>query len=377
MAKSPKRKTLSLMLTHDCNLACVYCYERAKSGKRISLETAKQAIIKGFSRCSDDEELDISFHGGEPFLAFDMLQDICEWVWSQTWSAPYICFATTNGTLVHGNITDWVTRNRKRLYLGLSLDGTRDMHNLNRSGSFDLIDIDFFLANWPDQPLKMTVSDMSLPFLAEGIAFLHHKGFRINANFAFGMDWSDEGKIDGLTRQLTSLIQFYLDNPQYEPCEFLAMHIEAINTQSTSMAKWCGTGTEMVAVDVDGKEYPCQMFLPMVNGKDILEGRPVDWCDASSLSDDGCRECIISPICPTCYGMNLMERHDPRLRDQYLCALTKVRAVACSYFQAQLLARNSAVIETPDEAAAVLRKLRAIEAIQSNTALRKIPHGQS
>ena len=232
--------------------------------------------------------------------------------------------------------------------------------------------MDFFFVNWPDQPLKMTVSDISLPFLADGIAFLHHKGFRINANFAFGMDWSNEDKIDELTRQLTSLIQFYLDNPQFEPCNFLAMPIEAIKTQDSSITKWCGAGTEMVAVDVDGKEYPCQMFLPMVNGKDIRSGRPVDWSDTSSLFDDACRDCVISAICPTCYGMNLMERNNPGLRDPYLCALTKVRAVACSYFQAQLLVRNHPAIDTPDQAAVVLRKVRAIEAIQSNTALRKI-----
>ena len=164
MSKSRKRKTLSLMLTHDCNLACVYCYEKVKSGRQISLETAKQAIAKSFSLCPSGEELEISFHGGEPFLAFDLLRNICEWVWSQAWPVPYICFTTTNGTLVHGNIRDWVACNRKRLHLGLSLDGTREMHNLNRSGSFDLIDIDFFLANWPDQPLKMTVSDILIAF---------------------------------------------------------------------------------------------------------------------------------------------------------------------------------------------------------------------
>jgi uncharacterized protein len=363
------------MLTHECNLACVYCYEKVKSRRRISLETAKEAISKAFSRCSDGEELEISFHGGEPLLAFDLLRDVCEYVWSQTWPIPYICFATTNGTLVHGEIRDWVGCNRKRFYLGLSLDGTREMHNLNRSGSFDLIDIDFFSANWPDQALKMTVSDTSLPFLADGIAFLHQKAFRINANFAFGMDWSDPYKVVELARQLKSLIQFYLHNPQYEPCTILNMPIEAIRVGASTIGKWCGAGTEMVAVDVDGKEYPCQMFLPMVNGKDILDGRPIDWNNISTLADDGCGECIISRICPTCYGMNVMERHDPRLRDPYLCALTKVRAIACSYLQAQLLGRNPKVIDTPEEAAAVLRKVHAIEAIQSNIALRKSLHG--
>ncbi len=56
---------------------------------------------------------------------------------------PYICFATTNGTLIKDEIKEWIEQNSERFWLGLSVDGTKAMHNLNRSNSYDQIDTNF------------------------------------------------------------------------------------------------------------------------------------------------------------------------------------------------------------------------------------------
>ena len=37
-----KCKTVTFIVTHQCNLRCSYCYEGHKSGKRMDLETAKK-----------------------------------------------------------------------------------------------------------------------------------------------------------------------------------------------------------------------------------------------------------------------------------------------------------------------------------------------
>jgi len=63
---------------------------------------------------------------------------------------------------------NWFTANNDLFVLGLSLDGTRNTHNHNRSNSFDDIDIDFFLKTYPNQGVKMTLSEYSLPQLTEG-----------------------------------------------------------------------------------------------------------------------------------------------------------------------------------------------------------------
>lgn len=370
MPENRRHKSLVLTLTQECNLSCVYCYEKNKSTRQMPLFIAQQAISKHLTNGSKEEEVEISFHGGEPFLAFDLLQQICEWMWSQNWPLPFICFVTTNGTLVHGKIQDWVSKHKEHLYLGLSLDGTRDLHNLNRSNSFDLIDIDFFLSNWPDQQVKMTLSNYSLPRLAESMIYLHKKGFLINSNFAYGIDWSDKRNVAELSKQLDILINFYLDNPQYQPCAFLSMPIDSISSPTMFSSKWCGVGTDILAVDVDGREYPCQMFFPNVTGKDILDGASIDWTDMSLLQDANCKDCVISRQCPTCYGVNLIKNSNLASRDPYLCALTKVRALACSYFQARLLTRDShQLISQIDTAAATLQRIRAIEVIQSSISL--------
>lgn len=43
------------------------------------------------------------------------------------------------------------------------------MHNLNRSNSYNDIDVDFFRKTWPTQAIKMTISAETLPMLADGI----------------------------------------------------------------------------------------------------------------------------------------------------------------------------------------------------------------
>ena len=108
-----KRCTCSLYMTEQCNLKCIYCYEHIKRDKVLPFEVAKDAIISTFKRAREEnvEYVEILFHGGEPFLAFDMIKKICEWLWSREWSCKYICFATTNGTLVHGEIKEWLLKN--------------------------------------------------------------------------------------------------------------------------------------------------------------------------------------------------------------------------------------------------------------------------
>lgn len=355
------RRTLILTVTHQCNLSCIYCYEHDKSNQYMQFETAKKAVCKAFSELSEGEELEIDFHGGEPLLAFELIHDLCEWIWDQKWQAPYICFATTNGTLVKGKIKEWIEQNSERFWLGLSLDGNREMHNLNRSNSYEQIDIKFFLEKWPIQPVKMTISDKTLPFLAEGIMYLHKSGFKLTGNLAFGIDWSGQLHINEFAKQLKILIEFYLENPQFEPSGPLAMGIELINYENLEPQKWCGVGTHMVAIDVDGNEYPCHMFLPTISG-DVLNG--IDWKTPNNFQDDKCADCSISPICATCYGKNLIERGSLSSRDKGLCNMFKIQALACSYLKANLLIKNLKTPESLEKASELYQQIKAINKIQ-------------
>ncbi len=63
----------------------------------------------------------------------------------------YHIFIPTNGTLFTPAIKDWLIKRKQRITVGLSLDGTKRMHDTNRSKSFDSIDLQFFLLHYPQQ----------------------------------------------------------------------------------------------------------------------------------------------------------------------------------------------------------------------------------
>jgi len=330
----PIRKTVALTVTQNCNLACTYCYEGYKSKQEMPYELAVDIIDQYLNSSSSSyDECVIDFFGGEPFLNFPLIKRICEYVWSRKWKKPYLFSTTTNGTMIHGEIQDWLYRNSRRFHVGLSLDGTKKMHDLNRSNSFSKIDLPFFKNTWPSSSVKMTISKETLPDLAEGTIYIHGLGFEIHNNPAYGIDWTDPNNLQILSCELKKLIQYYLENPNIKPCSLLDMKIEY---HGYTEKKWCGTGTHMVIFDVDGKNYPCHAFLPLSIGLEKSESsRSFDFSAIQNLIDPKCGGCILYNICPTCYGSNFNETGSVAIRNQQHCNLTKIRALACSYFEAK------------------------------------------
>lgn len=334
------RKSISLVVTQNCNLSCSYCYEGYKTKKIMPYNIAIDIVERYLSNSSDEyDECAIEFFGGEPFLNFVLVKQVCEYVWNRKWTKPYLFYATTNGTLIHGDIQNWLYKNKHRFYVTLSLDGNQHMHDVNRSVSFSKIDLDFFTKTWENLPVKMTISKETLPYLAAGVIYLHSLGFEINNNFAYGIDWTDTENLGILQTELEKLIEFYLSHPEIEPCSLLDMKIEY---QSHLAKKWCGVGTHMVVFDVDGEDYPCHAFLPMSIGSEKASlAKNIDFTVNGNLVIDKCQGCLLHSICPTCYGSNYSKYGNVALRDDDLCKLTKIRALACSKLQAKKILENN------------------------------------
>ena len=60
---------VSLVLTHRCNLACGYCYAGEHTRRNMDDRTRERAVDLLYADGADAAQL--SFFGGEPFLAFD------------------------------------------------------------------------------------------------------------------------------------------------------------------------------------------------------------------------------------------------------------------------------------------------------------------
>lgn len=101
-------QTYTLTLTENCNLSCIYCYEHNRNGRSMSFATAKRILDKAFSSMGNGDLLTIDFFGGEPFLEYRLIKEIVDYTNRAATTghlrSNYRFFATTNGTLIHGEI---------------------------------------------------------------------------------------------------------------------------------------------------------------------------------------------------------------------------------------------------------------------------------
>ena len=329
------KKTVMLTTTERCNLNCTYCYEKNKTLKSMSYNTAIDIISKELTEDDEYDEVEIQFFGGEPFFEAELIKDVCSYIWSKKWPKKYQCFTTTNGTLVHGEIKEWLLKNKDRFICSLSLDGTKRAHDINRCNSFDLIDIDFFKSTWPEQTVKMTISPESLPYLAESVIYIHELGFSFHNNLAYGVDWSDERLLAVLEEQLKILADFYIDHPEIPQCSMLGMSIENV-ILGRRIERWCGAGVSMRSYDTFGNLYPCHMFQPISTELVQPDVKQRTTFEKLNTLDPKCIDC------PTCYGHNYSATGDIAKRDEGLCKFTKANTLATSYIWLKKFERYNA-----------------------------------
>lgn len=347
MSKSGKtRFSPTICVTHNCNLNCIYCYQKHDTNNRMTLDTAKKCIDWIFNNIPEDMSgVEVGFIGGEPMLEFELIKSIIEYTKSKNIKEEYIFYATTNGTILTEEMKEWLIKHKEIFVLGLSLDGLPETHNKNRSNSFNKIDIDFFVKTWPCQGIKMTLSEYSLENLAKNIKFLHSLGFceigGVNL-FEGDFDWSDEKYIEILIPQLEELVEFYVENDQLHLNQMMNRNLKLCEEKNRQAKKWCGIGTGAIFFDVDGTRRPCPFVTPMTfEAKELEKICECDYSKTEDFIDDICfNECYIYPICPHCAGANYLTQKSFKVRNKSKCKIQKLITLYSADLQAKRLLKN-------------------------------------
>ncbi|MCP3468012.1 radical SAM protein [Bradyrhizobium sp. CCGUVB23] len=132
-AIDPRVFELFLLPTEKCNFRCTYCYENFSIGKM------KKPVIDGIKalltrKAQRIELLKVSWFGGEPLLAPEIIEEISHHITSLTrisTNFQYCGSMTTNGYLLEPLVL------RRLVDIGItgfqiSLDGDEDAHNSRR-----------------------------------------------------------------------------------------------------------------------------------------------------------------------------------------------------------------------------------------------------
>lgn len=366
--KEGMTKNITFIVTKDCQLACKYCYLVGKNEKeRMPWSTAKSAIDyvldNEHDRQFDYESVIWDFIGGEPFLEIDLIDQICDYIKSELyrrnhhWFDSYRFSFSTNGINYHTEkVQKFIEKNRTHLSIGITIDGTRKKHDLNRiyknseKGSYDDVvkNIPLWMKQFPDSGTKVTISSADIPYICESVLHLYDLGIHeVNINCVFEDVWK-EGDDKLFEAQLMELADKIIDNDKYVDyaCSFFSENMGKPMDCKLDNGNWCGAG-KMLAVDAAGNFYPCTRFAQyslrdkeawiignVRDGIDENKLRPFLTLDRCTQSTPECIDCEVAGGCAWCQGENYdaANTHTVFQRATAICLMHKARVRANNYY---------------------------------------------
>lgn len=364
-------KSITFIVTKDCQLACKYCYLVGKNSKeRMSDEIARKAVdyILQNKQVSGNKSVVWDFIGGEPFLEIDLIDRTCDYIKKQMfrlnhpWFNSYRFNFSTNGiNFGSEKVQRFIKKNISHLSIGITIDGTQKKHDLNRiykkirpneeeRGSYaDVVNnIPLWLKEFPGVGTKVTISSADIPYIKESVLHLYRLGIHeVNINCVFEYVWHEGDEIL-FEDQLMQLADAIIDGGYYEnyACSFFQQNIGHPLNPVTENNNWCGAGM-MLSVDAEGNFYPCTRFAayslrskkPIIignvwDGIDLNKLRPFLTLDRMTQSPEKCRICEVASGCAWCQGENYDAADTSTIyqRSTAICKMHKARVRANNYY---------------------------------------------
>ncbi|MDI6800337.1 MAG: radical SAM protein [Actinomycetota bacterium] len=350
---SERKGTLFLLICQSttfsyssCNLECRYCWNNGGKygGSRaayMSREVAQKAIGLLSDYSLENDEILIDFYGGEPLLNFEMVKYAIETSekLGPRLNRNFRFRITTNGTLLDDETTAYLSDHG--VSVGVSIDGPKDVHDLNRpfksgKGSWDLIS-----ANLKGLLHREGVSLEARARLAppnlnltEVSRFLYDMGFeQVEVKFADepanpqeggGFKLSDE-EIMEMRRKYLQYAKSYLDELLASGLSIdydISQSITDILYHSPTVS-YCGAGRSILFVTATGEIYPCLNFggSPKYRLGSVFEGLDRAswqefWGEIAIMFEGsgGCKACWARYICgKNCAANNFHHNGDFRV----------------------------------------------------------------
>ncbi len=368
-----------MVLTTACNLRCSYCYQAARPGKsagpgapggRMEWSTLRAALDLALS--SPERQVNLTFSGGEPLLADDLLRRAVAHVTANRPPGRLVRYTLiTNGLLLTEDLAAFLADHDFELQL--SFDGVRPAQEQRASGTFDALDqLLGRLRDWQPQfyrrhlKVAMTIIPPTIPYLADSVDyFLAKEVPRITMypTVTPYPGWRGDFRpalAEQFARIFTSSLGYFERTGQIPVVIFRrAEEKEPAQEEPDASPEGPGCGFPegaTLAVDVDGQVRGCLAVLDSVQNfpPDSLLGRvaglgpgdvrePCFWerveafCRAARQNDlfghledrysryGRCRDCSYRDACQTCpVATGYLEgNRDPRRVPALHCAFQK------------------------------------------------------
>ncbi|MCG2710741.1 MAG: radical SAM protein [Candidatus Omnitrophica bacterium] len=348
---------LTLNLTSECNLKCIYCWndqgkytntcfaqdqsyqkENSTKNNNMPVKTALKAIDLLVKSCTEDKNLVLDFYGGEPLMNLKTLRAAVAYCRKneQLWGVKFHFLLATNGTLLTPSLAEELID--QGVQIAVSIDGPASVHNKNRpfvdkTGSYEKITAN--LKNMPEKILKRLVGRTTVtPYYADMSELYHHLrnlGFerielfesedachKINPQRE-SVFFHTREQYDNLCKEYEKLAFLYIDevvNGKLDYAKtffnrfFKLMQRLYYNYELTG---GCPAAKGQIAVSSNGEIYPCTSFLGI---KEFQIGNIESGIDKAAYKKfvntinqrfNFCKNCFLFSLCRStgsCLNMN-------------------------------------------------------------------------
>lgn len=350
-------KSLCLNISHDCNLACTYCFAgKGNFGgpkNNMSLEVGKKALDYLIENSGTRPTCEVDFFGGEPLLNWETIKKLVKYGKEKAAlkNKKFRFTLTTNGLLLNPEKEEFL--NKENISVVLSIDGRKSIHDKMRPiasgvGSYDLIAprIKSLINSRDGQNyyVRGTFTRNNIDF-SNDVLFLADEGYSeislepvvADATDDYAFREEDKSQIKG---EYKSLVKEYLMRKEAgNPFNFFHFNVDLENGPCLpKRITGCGAGFQYLAVTPEGDIYPCHQF---VGKEDYLLGNVfvginnkelVQTFKDSHIYNKECKVCWARYLCSGGCHANAVN-HSGSIEKPYEmgCFLQKVRLEAAIY----------------------------------------------
>lgn len=280
---------VTLVLTHDCNLACSYCYTGEKFARSMADRVGWEALHLGFRGAVREGQLNVSFFGGEPLLEFPKMVRFTRlaWAWARRQRVPLEFQVTTNATILTPRILEFFRHYPYRV--AFSVDGLEGAHDRHRSFSNGKPsstpvwrNLEKAVRRLPRASIHMVLNPDTLDGLEAAVKRLAELGYR-EITLLPNMDtlWSSESR--AWVRDVYAGLASYMASfPAESP--LVVSPIYDMGLESPRL-KSCGFGTDDLAVSPTGALYPCARLVGADHREPIQLGHVRTGVDESRIKN--------------------------------------------------------------------------------------------
>lgn len=249
-----------IYVTRKCNLSCDYCYEKdmekSMDDMNHSVATGVIDFIKENISIHKPECVNVLFHGGEPTINSSTIEYIMNGL-DAVEGTKFNYHMTTNGTYSRKEVDNIMGRFSSVTF---SIDGNREMHNMNRkdfrsNGSYDIAveNALYAMNNLYNIRIRMTITKNNYKLLDKGIDDLVSKGFNeIVPAIDFKEKW-DDYEYDEIKKKAILLASKYLGDKDKK--------ISLIDSVCLNSEKGdCFSLKNDFTIDCNGDIYPCVLL---------------------------------------------------------------------------------------------------------------------